>query len=164
MVKHIEDSINFFIEHMNLSKTDNILEIGANDGTGIIHLLNQGFNTVVGIDPAKNIHCRHELPIFCEFFNSQNKHIFGSKTFRLIFGFHCCAHIEDIQDVFRTIYDILEDKGVFIMEVGYFYDVIRKNSFDTVYHEHIDYHTCTAISNFSIKQGLKLYHVKETSI
>jgi dTDP-4-dehydrorhamnose reductase len=164
MVRHLEDSINYFVEHLELSKTDNILEIGANDGTGIMHLIKLGFENSLGIDPAKNLNDRHELPIFCEFFGSNNKYIFGTKSFKLIYGFHCCAHIEDIQDVFKTVYDLLEENGVFIMEVGYFYEVIRNNSFDTIYHEHIDYHTCRAISNFSTKYGLKLYHVKETSI
>ena len=50
------------------------------------------------------------------------------------------------------------------MEVGYFYDIFKNNSFDTIYHEHIDYHTCTAIQQFSAKNKLLLYNIRETQI
>jgi SAM-dependent methyltransferase len=105
-----------------------------------------------------NINKHHSLPIICDYFGS---HIQFKNKFKLIYAFHCCAHIENIQDVFNTIYDILEDDGSFIMEVGYFYEIFKNNSFDTIYHEHIDYHTCKAIKNFS---KLFLYKVKETPI
>ena len=85
-------------------------------------------------------------------------------SFKLIYAFHCCAHIEDIKDVFETVYKLLENDGTFIMEVGYFYQVFKKNIFDVIYHEHIDYHTCTAINKFADKCGLKLYKVSENDI
>ena len=84
--------------------------------------------------------------------------------FHLIYAFHCCAHIEDIQDLFTTIFHILNDNGIFIMEVGYFYDVFKNNCFDTIYHEHIDYHTTKAIQIFALKNGLTLFNVKNNDI
>jgi len=39
-----------------------------------------------------------------------------------------------------------------------------KQYFDTIYHEHIDYHTCTAIRSFAESQNLTLYKVAENSI
>ena len=164
MVKHLQTNVDYFIESLDLLKTDNILEIGANDGTIIKHLLNNGFVNAIGIDPATNIHTRHDLPIICDFFCSNNIKLFKNKLFKLIFGFHCCAHIENIQDVFKCVYELLEDNGVFIIEVGYFYEILKNLSFDTIYHEHIDYHTCKAIDIFARRNKLKLYHVKETTI
>jgi len=164
MVKHLQTSVDYFIENLKLVKTDNILEIGSNDGTVIKHLLINGFSNTIGIDPATNIHELHELPIICDFFSSNNIKLFNNKTFKLIFGFHCCAHIENIQDVFKTVYELLESDGVFIIEVGYFYEILKNLTFDVVYHEHIDYHTCKAINSFALHNNLKLYHVKETDI
>ena len=164
MVNHLQTSADYFTESLKLSKTDNILEIGANDGTIIKHLLANGFVNTIGIDPATNIHARHNLPIICDFFSLNNIHLFNNKTFKLIFGFHCCAHIENIQDVFKCVYELLDDDGAFIIEVGYFCEVLKTLSFDVVYHEHIDYHTCKAIDRFASQNNLKLYHVKETSI
>lgn len=166
MVNHLKTSIIQFTQELNLSKTDYILEIGANDGVCIEHLLSNGFQNSIGIDPASNINNRHNLPIVCDFFGSNIQTQFQTnyKPFKLIYSFHCCAHIENIDDVFDTIYNLLEKDGTFIMEVGYFYDVFEKRLFDTIYHEHIDYHTCNAIQRFSLTKNLKLYKVKQTSI
>ena len=166
MTKHLKDSVINFTKILELNKDANILEIGANDGVCIKELLNNGFENVLGIDPASNIHSRHNLPIICNFFGNMSKELIQQKykNFKLIYAFHCLAHIEDIQDVFKTIYELLEPDGVFIMEVGYFYEVFRTRQFDVVYHEHIDYHNCTAIDEFSKKNGLYLFNVIENSI
>ena len=166
MVSHLKNSVINFTKILNLSKSDNILEIGANDGICIEHLINNGFTNIIGIDPAINIHKRHKLPIICDFFGSkilpQLKEKYNS--FKLIYAFHCCAHIENIKDIFETIYNLLDDNGTFIMEVGYFYEVYHKYFFDTIYHEHIDYHTTTAIQNFGLINNLRLYKTHENSI
>uniref|UniRef100_A0A6C0APD6 RmlD-like substrate binding domain-containing protein n=1 Tax=viral metagenome TaxID=1070528 RepID=A0A6C0APD6_9ZZZZ len=166
MTKHLKDSVLHFTNSLGLAKDANILEIGANDGVCIKELLDNGFVNVLGIDPANNIHSRHKLPILCDFFGSKSKDkiVAKYKNFKLIYAFHCMAHIEDIKDVFKTIYELLESDGVFIMEVGYFYEVFRTKQFDVIYHEHIDYHTCTAIDTFSRNNGLYLYNVKENNI
>jgi dTDP-4-dehydrorhamnose reductase/SAM-dependent methyltransferase len=166
MKEHLKNNIQQFINELNLNFSDNILEIGANDGICIKYLLDNGFKNVLGIDPASNIYKRHNLPIICDFFGSnilkEIKNKF--KSFKLIYGFHCCAHIENIQDVFKTVYKLLDEDGKFIIEVGYFYEVYKKNLFDVIYHEHIDYHTCKPMQNFAFKNNLLLYKIKENSI
>ena len=66
--------------------------------------------------------------------------------------------------MFKTIYELLDDDGTFIMEVGYFYEVFKNKLFDTIYHEHIDYHTTTAIQSFALLNGLLLYNVQTNYI
>ena len=166
MTKHLKDSIIGFTKLLGLNHTDNILEIGANDGVCIKELMDNGFTNVIGIDPAVNIYSRHSLPILCDFFGSKSKDSIMSfySSYKLIYAFHCMAHIEDLQDVFKTIVELLDTDGVFIMEVGYFYDVFRTKQFDVIYHEHIDYHTCIAIKNFSKKNNLQLFNVVQNDI
>ena len=167
MSNHLKNNVLYFTNILNISKTDDyILEIGANDGVCIKHLLDNNFKNVIGIDPATNINKRHNLPIICDFFGSNILESFKEKyqPFKLIYAFHCCAHIENIKDIFQTIYNLLHDNGVFIMEVGYFYSVLTNNLFDTIYHEHIDYHTCKAIQKFALSNNLLLYNVRENNI
>jgi hypothetical protein len=166
MINHLKNSVIEFVEDLNLSKTDYILEIGANDGVCVKHLLENGFSNTIGIDPASNINKRHSLPIICDFFGSNilNQFRENYKPFKLIYAFHCCAHIENIQDVFETVFEILDNDGTFIIEVGYFYEVFKNKLFDTIYHEHIDYHTCAAIQKFSSSKNLFLYKVCKNAI
>jgi dTDP-4-dehydrorhamnose reductase/SAM-dependent methyltransferase len=166
MVTHIISNIDFFLKNFNIKKNDYILEIGANDGTGIHFLIENGFYNSIGIDPAENIKNIHNLPIICDFFDSKilNNEKFKKNTFKLIYAFHCCAHIENIQDIFYTIYNLLTDDGIFIMEVGYFYEVYKNYLFDTIYHEHIDYHTCKTMQKFCYKNNMTLFDVKTNKI
>ena len=167
MEDHLISSIDNIVEYNKISKNANILEIGANDGTCVKNLLDNGFTNVIGIDPAINLHKYHNLPIICDFFNSKITDTFanmGYNSFKLIYAFHCCAHIEDIQDIFTTIHNILDDDGIFVMEVGYFYEVFKKKLFDTIYHEHIDYHTCTVLQRFAKSKNLNLYDTSENNI
>ena len=163
MTTHLKQSVIKFTQLLNIRKTDHILEIGANDGVCVKELLDNGFLNIIGIDPASNINKRHKLPIICDFFGSNILDKLNNK-YKLIYAFHCCAHIENIQDVFQTIYTLLDDDGSFIMEVGYFYEVFKNKLFDVIYHEHIDYHTVTAIQSFAKRMNLLLYKVAENSI
>lgn len=158
MVNHIIKNIEIFLNRFNIKKNDNILEIGANDGTGIKFLINNGFHNSIGIDPAININ-NNMLPIICDFFgyNILNNPNIIKNSYMLIYAFHCCAHIENLQEVFLTITNLLHDDGIFIMEVGYFYEVYKQHLFDTIYHEHIDYHTCTSMKHFCINNNLCLF-------
>lgn len=169
MTQHLQRSALKFAKELHLDLTDNILEIGANDGVCVKYLLDRGYTNVIGVDPAKNINDRHDLPIICDFFGKnilQHPQIQDKiKIYKLIFGFHCCANIEDIQYVFSTVDQLLDDAdGRFIIEVGYFYQVYMKKQFDVIYHEHIDYHTVTAMRAFSAKYNLRLYAVEENDI
>jgi dTDP-4-dehydrorhamnose reductase/predicted rRNA methylase YqxC with S4 and FtsJ domains len=166
MVHHLENSVIEFINILNINKNDNILEIGANEGVCIKYLLKNGYNNIIGIDPAKNINKMHNLPIIPKFFGSNILDELKEKynSFKLIYAFHCCAHIENIKDIFETIYNLLDFNGTFIMEVGYFYEVFKNNLFDVIYHEHIDYHTCSVIKKFAENNNLLLYNVKENNI
>jgi 2-polyprenyl-3-methyl-5-hydroxy-6-metoxy-1,4-benzoquinol methylase len=119
MTNHLKSSVDSFVNELNILKTDCILEIGANDGVCVKHLLANGFVNIIGIDPASNINKRHNLPIICDFFGSNVLNHFQERytPFKLIYSFHCCAHIENIQDVFETIYKLLDENGTFVMEV-----------------------------------------------
>jgi dTDP-4-dehydrorhamnose reductase len=164
MVNHVINSVQQFLDKFNIQKTDNILEIGANDGTCINYLIERGYSNSIGIDPAENINNNHSLPIICDFFGSNILNKINKKSYKLIFAFHCCAHIENIQDVFFTVQELLTDDGIFIMEVGYFYEVYKNKLFDTIYHEHIDYHTCKAMKTFCSNNNLVLFDVKINKI
>ena len=166
MENHVTTNTANFLNIFDIEKTDNILEIGSNDGTAIKYLIENGFINSIGIDPAENIQKTHSLPIICDYFGSNilKNTLIIKNSFKLIFGFHCCAHIENIQDVFETVYNLLTDDGIFIMEVGYFYEVYKNHLFDTIYHEHIDYHTCKSMQKFCIKNKLLLFDVKTNKI
>jgi hypothetical protein len=55
---------------------------------------------------------------------------------------------------------LLADDGVFVFEVGYFADVYRNCWFDTIYHEHLDYHTVAPLIGFFRRLGMEVISVE----
>ena len=66
----------------------------------------------------------------------------------LITSQNALAHIDDLKGVFERVYKLLEDDGYFVFEVGYFLSVLENNLFDTIYHEHLDYHHALPLVKF----------------
>ena len=127
-----------------LLQNDLIVDIGSNDGTTLKAFKDIGFN-VQGIDPASlpsNIANQNGIPTINAFFDvNVVKHIIkelGHADF--ITSQNVLAHVEDLKGVFENIYNLLKENGFFCFEIGYFGDVLKNGLFDTIYHEHIDYH------------------------
>jgi hypothetical protein len=69
------------------------------------------------------------------------------------------AHVDDLHSFTAAIKDVLAPDGVFIFEVGYARDVVERGLFDTVYHEHMSYHTVSPLRGFFERHGLRLVKV-----
>ena len=75
---------------------------------------------------------------------------------------HVCAHVQNLDDFFKGVKNILNDNGLFVFEVSYRGSVLQKNTFDTIYHEHLDYHSLYPISKFLKKFKFNLLDFKIT--
>lgn len=144
-----------------------ILDIGSNDGTALGFFKSDGFRTL-GIDPAREvveIATSNGIETICDFFSLELAQRLSDRygTASLINSHNACAHIDDLSGVFQGVKHWLADDGVFVMEVGYFYDVYEKTWFDTIYHEHVDYHTLGPLIPFFRKHGLEVIHAERIS-
>ena len=54
----------------------------------------------------------------------------------------------------------LDKNGLFVLEVGYFVDVFNNIWFDTIYHEHVDYHTVAPFKKLFAQVGMELINVQ----
>jgi hypothetical protein len=67
---------------------------------------------------------------------------------RIIIANNVVAHVDDLNDFIKGIDILLDDNGFFIFEVQYFPNILFKNQFDNIYHEHHSF--------FSLKPIIKL--------
>ena len=147
-------------------KGGKILDIASNDGT-FLNFFNKKKFFRVGIDPAKNLKkltTRRGIIQIDDFFTEKTSFKIKKKyqKFDIITANHVCAHVENLNDFFRGIKNLLKDDGIFIFEVSYRGSVLKKNTFDTIYHEHLDYHALSPISKFIKKFNLKLFDFEIT--
>ena len=74
------------------------------------------------------------------------------------------AHIPDINDVFNGVAHLLKPDGVAIIETPYVRELVDRNEFDTIYHEHVFYYSLTSLDRLLQRHGLVPIGVERMSI
>jgi SAM-dependent methyltransferase len=140
-----------------------IVEIGSNDGTLLKFFRDKGMR-VVGVDPAREIAAtatRDGVPTLPEFFSSplatKIRAEYGAAE--IVAANNVYAHADNLADITRGIHDLLSDTGVFVFEVSYLADIIDGFLFDTIYHEHVSYHSIAPLARFFASHGMELFDI-----
>ena len=162
LISHFEKYANLVIKKFKLNKKDKILDIACNDGTFLENFVKKKFKNVIGVEPAKNlrkINLKKKIKINSFFFGHKKSFVLKKKykSFKLITANNVCAHVPDLKDFFLGVKNILHKKGIMTFEVSYLYDVIKKLSFDTIYHEHMSYHSIKPLKVFFLNLGLEIF-------
>ena len=135
-----------------------ICEIASNDGFFLEYVKKN--NTVIGIDPAKNIAKianSKGIKTHTDFFNLNTaKKIVKlyKKKPELVICRNVIPHIENIKSVMLGLNEIISEDGVGAIEFHNAKNIIKKNHYDYIYHEHIFYFTLTSINKVLKKFGL----------
>ncbi len=152
--------IKSFVKSKNIKKPL-VVEIGSNDGIMLKRFKNFDH---VGVEPSKNVAnvCKNKQKcnVINEFFNiSTVKKILKSfkKKVDIYYSANVMCHIEDIKTVFINISNSLSDKGIFVFEDPYMGEVIKKNSYDQIYDEHVYLFSLQSINNLANLCNLQLF-------
>ncbi len=73
------------------------------------------------------------------------------------------AHADDLGGIVAGVRELLAPGGVFVFEVSYLGDVIADTLFDTIYHEHLAYHSVKPLKRFLAAAGMELFSVVRVS-
>ena len=91
--------------------------------------------------------------------NLANKILKNKKKYDLIYSANTISHIPNLKETFDSIYESLSDKGVFVFEDPYMGSVLKMNSYDQFYDEHVHVFSLIAISNLLKESKLKVFDV-----
>lgn len=152
------------VAKLKVPKGSLTVDIGSNDGT-----LLSGFKEVgmrpLGVEPTNIAQiARSENGIetiqnfFTEALAQEMARDYGRA--KLITATNVFAHMGPLGEVMRGICRLLDDDGVFITESHYLLDVVEKNQFDTVYHEHIRTYSLKALVTLFRYYGLEVFDVR----
>lgn len=140
-----------------------ILELASNDGYLLQYFKNKkNISKVVGIEPtfeAAKIARKKKIHTICDFFNYKLSKKF--KNYDLLIANNVIAHIPDINDFIKGIKNSLSLKGVATIEFQYLVDLIKKNQFDNIYHEHFFYYSITSIEKILTKHQLEIFDIEK---
>ena len=141
---------------------DLVMEIGSNDG---VFIKNFPKNSVIAVEPCKNLAnlTKKNFKTYPNFWNKKlAKKIFkDSKKADLIFSANTISHIPNIKETFQAINYSLSKNGVLVIEDPSLKSVIRSNSYDQFYDEHVYVFSALAISKITEKYDLKLFDIEE---
>ena len=158
-VDHLRNYAAEMVARCALKPQSLVADIGSNDGTCLSFFKAAGMR-VVGVDPATEIARRATasgIETVADFFSDELavqlrvKH--GPADF--ITSHNACAHIDRLDRVIRGVRHWLADDGLFVLEVGYLLDVYENVWFDTIYHEHVDYHSVAPFRRLFARFGME---------
>lgn len=163
-VEHFRQYAESIVPWAKLAPGDLVVDIGSNDGTGLSFFQAKGMR-VLGVDPASDIAraaTARGIETIDAFFGAALGASLRTQrgAAKLVSSHNACAHIDDLAGVIDGVRELLADDGVFVMEVGYFVDVFENCWFDTIYHEHVDYHTVAPLVPFFAAHGLEVVRVE----
>jgi SAM-dependent methyltransferase len=159
-VKHFEQYADYVITAFTPPAGSLVVEIGANDGTLLKFFRSRGYR-VLGVDPAREIGEATRalgIPVITDFFTPKlSREILAEHgAASVVVANNVLAHIDDLSSVVRGVADLLAPSGVFAFEVQYLLDLTRDVLFDTIYHEHLDYHSVEPLIPFLSSHNLDL--------
>lgn len=162
-VKHFEDYADAVLARIGTDTDGFVLDIGSNDGTLLKAFKERGM-AVQGVDPAQEIAAeatRQGIDTVADFFTTdlarRLKNARGDAA--AITANNVFAHADDLGGIADGIKALLAPAGLFVFEVSYLLDVYEQVLFDTIYHEHVAYHSVKPLRGFLAAHGLKLVAV-----
>jgi len=144
-----------------------VVDIGSNDGS-LLQFFKVAGMSVLGIDPARKIAAdatARGLETWPEFLDAEiAARILAEKgPASIVTANNVFAHVDDLDGLTGCIRDLLAPDGVFVFEVSYAADVHANVLFDTIYHEHLDYHTVAPLVPFFDAHGLELFSARRVN-
>lgn len=151
-----------FLKLSQRFKINKSLEIGSNDG---VFLKNFTKNQIVAVEPCANlanITKKMGYKTYAKFWNTKNarKIINENSKFDLIYSANTISHIPNLRNTFSSIFLALNQEGVFVFEDPYIGSVLKMNSYDQFYDEHVHVFSLVAINNLVNEQKLKIFDVE----
>ena len=157
-VSHFEELASDLIKEFNLDKESVVVDIGSNDGIFLKPLIERNIKSI-GVEPATNLAKdanKNNLETINSYFDKEVVESIIQKygNVDVVTAFNVFAHSDKLKEIANDAFSLLKEDGVFIIEVQSLAEMVEKNLFDNVYHEHVNYWSLTNLVHFFEKLNL----------
>jgi 2-polyprenyl-3-methyl-5-hydroxy-6-metoxy-1,4-benzoquinol methylase len=168
LLQHAASIAQRLIRERGLGPNSLVLEVACNDGYLLRNFVEQGI-PCLGIDPAEGpaAHARQiGVPVINDFFSlGLAEDLAAQGQFAdVMIANNVVAHVDAINDFVAGFARLLKPNGTAVFEFAYAVDMIEKCEFDTIYHEHLFYHTLHGLTPLFARHGLHLNDVERLPI
>jgi SAM-dependent methyltransferase len=156
------------IRQCDLGPDSLVIEVACNDGYLLRNFVKHGI-PCLGIDPASGPveqARRVGVQAINDFFSfALAERLAAQAQFAdLMIANNVVAHVDAINDFVAGFAKLLKPTGTAVFEFAYAVDMIEKREFDTIYHEHLFYHTLHGLTPLFARHGLHLNDVERLPI
>jgi len=135
------------------------LEIGSNDG---VFIKNFNKKKVIAVEPCKNlsrITKMNGFKTYSEFWTQKlaRKILDSYKSIDLFFSANTVSHIPNLKETFDAISLSLSKNGVLVIEDPYIGNILKSNSYDQFYDEHVYVFSLLSISRIINLSQLRIF-------
>lgn len=140
------------------------VDIGSNDGTLLTGFKRHGMR-IIGIEPtdmAKLARQENKVETIQNFFTEKvAKDIVNEYgQAKIIAMTNVFAHMATLGEVMRGLSRLLDKDGVFITESQYLLDVLERNQFDEIYHDHIRLYSLKSLTKLVSYYGMEVFDAR----
>jgi novobiocin biosynthesis protein NovU/D-mycarose 3-C-methyltransferase len=149
---------------LDLGPSDLVVEIASNDGSLLRCFKPYGVKTL-GVEPAANIAALarkagvETLEVFFDRNAARLVRLAHGKA-RAVIANNVLAHVDDPRDFLSGCRDLIDDRGLVIVEVPELGPMLERLEYDTIYHEHLSYFSITSLVTLCDSVGLSVQRVE----
>jgi len=166
-VAHAKHYCAMIIKRLALNSKSKVIEIASNDGYLLQNFVAEGI-PCLGVEPTlatANVARELDIPVLSEFFTEEFAQVLQNENgpADLIIGNNVLAHVPDINDFVAGLKLALSVQGTITLEFPHLVELVEKNQFDTIYHEHFSYLSLSVVQQIFNAHGLTIYDVEQLS-
>lgn len=166
-LKHAEDYVTTMAKRFILGPKSLVAEIASNDGYLLQFVQAKGI-PCYGVEPAAYVAeaaTVRGIDVVQRFFGRGVAEDLAAKGHQadLVVANNVLAHVPGINDFVSGIAALLKPSGTATFEFPHLMNLVEKNQFDTIYHEHYSYFSLTAVNSIFHNNGLSIFDVEELS-
>lgn len=155
-------------EMLGLTSEDLVVEVASNDGSLLKCFQGQGVRTL-GIEPATNIAAKaraNGVHTINQFFNSSTAGAVSQAHGRAkaVVANNVLAHVDEPGDFLEGCKNLLEPKGLVVIEVPYIGELLNRLEYDTMYHEHLCCFSVSTLVRLCEQVGLRIVRLDHVPV
>lgn len=160
MKDELKDIVDSILKVSKFKENDIWIDIACNDGTMFDYIPDNMIK--IGIDPAddsyKNESEKKANLIIQDFFSYgiYKKSKFGKQKAKVITTIAMFYDLDNPDIFLQDVNKILDDDGLFVLQMSYTPLMIKQMAFDNICHEHIYYYSLFNIKNLLERNGFKI--------
>lgn len=158
MTRHLTTIAQSVTELLGGAAKARVLDIGCNDGT-LLGAYPDSY-AKFGVDPsdvARSIPAPVTV-ISSTFPSVKAEKVIGLGTLDAVTSIAMYYDLEDPVGFTKSIKHLLNENGIWVVEMSYLPLMLRQNSFDTICHEHLEYYSLAVLENIAKRAGMRVFH------